>query len=119
MTLGLALVSWIVLIAPYVHDPTLSLLPKLVSIAYPLGDIVLLAAAIRLTVDAGKRRPAFYLLALSIVTLLVTDFVYGVMTLNSALPPSDHSSTWAGSASICSGAPPRCIRRCASSSSRS
>jgi diguanylate cyclase (GGDEF)-like protein/PAS domain S-box-containing protein len=84
MTLGLALVSWIALIAPYVHDPTLSLLPKLVSIAYPLGDILLLAAAIRLAVDAGKRQPAFYLLALSIVTLLVTDFAYGVLTLDSA-----------------------------------
>ena len=84
MTLGLALVSWIALIAPYVHDPTLPLLPKLVSIAYPLGDILLLAAAIRLAVDAGKRQPAFYLLALSIVTLLVTDFVYGVLTLNNA-----------------------------------
>ena len=84
ITLGLALVSWIALIAPYVHDPTLSLLPKLVSIAYPLGDILLLAAAIRLAVDAGKRRPAFYLLALSIVMLLVTDFVYGVLTLHNA-----------------------------------
>jgi diguanylate cyclase (GGDEF)-like protein/PAS domain S-box-containing protein len=84
MTLGLALVSWIALIAPYVHDPTLSLVPKLVSIAYPLGDILLLAAAIRLAVDAGKRQPAFYLLALSIVTLLVTDFAYGVLTLDNA-----------------------------------
>jgi diguanylate cyclase (GGDEF)-like protein/PAS domain S-box-containing protein len=84
MTLGLALVSWIALIAPYVHDPTLPLVPKLVSIAYPLGDILLLAAAIRLAVDAGKRQPAFYLLALSIVTLLVTDFAYGVLTLDNA-----------------------------------
>ena len=84
MTLGLALVSWIVLIAPYVHDNSLSVLPKLVSIAYPLGDILLLAAAIRLAVDAGKRQPAFYLLALSIVTLLLTDFAYGVLTLHGA-----------------------------------
>ena len=58
MTLGLALVSAILLIAPYVHDNTLRLLPKLVSIAYPTGDIILLAAGIRLAVDAGKRRPA-------------------------------------------------------------
>jgi len=84
MTLGLALVSWIALIAPYVHDDTLALVPKLVSIAYPLGDILLLAAAIRLAVDAGKRQPAFYLIALSIVTLLVTDFAYGVVTLHNA-----------------------------------
>ena len=36
---------------------------KLVSIAYPVGDILLLAAAIRHAVDTGARRPAFYLLA--------------------------------------------------------
>ncbi len=82
MTLGLSLVSGIALIAPYLHDPTLSLLPKLVSIAYPMGDIILLAAAIRLAVDAGKRRPAFYLLIGSIVILLSTDFVYGLFTLH-------------------------------------
>ena len=41
----------------------LSIVAKLVSIAYPLGDILLLAAAIRLAVDTGRRQPAFYLLA--------------------------------------------------------
>jgi diguanylate cyclase (GGDEF)-like protein/PAS domain S-box-containing protein len=81
MTLGLALLSWVALIAPYLHDETLSLLPKLVSIAYPLGDILLLAAAIRLAVDTGKRQPAFYLLTGAIVALLVTDFAYGLVTL--------------------------------------
>ncbi len=82
MTLGLGLVSWVALIAPYLQDDALTIVPKLVSIAYPLGDILLLAAAIRLAVDAGKRAPAFYLLASSIVTLLLTDFVYGLVTLN-------------------------------------
>jgi hypothetical protein len=55
-----------------------------VSIAYPLGDILLLAAAIRLAVDTGNRQPAFYLLVSSIVALLITDFVYGLMTLAGA-----------------------------------
>jgi diguanylate cyclase (GGDEF)-like protein/PAS domain S-box-containing protein len=82
MTLGLALLSWVALIAPYLHDDSLTLTAKLVSIAYPLGDILLLAAAIRLAVDTGKRRPAFYLLASAIVALLVTDFAYGLVTLN-------------------------------------
>ena len=81
LTFGLSLVSFMLLIAPYLHDHTLSLVPKLVSIAYPLGDILLLAAAIRLALDMGKRRPALYVLAASIVTLLVTDFVYGLLTL--------------------------------------
>jgi diguanylate cyclase (GGDEF)-like protein/PAS domain S-box-containing protein len=84
MTLGLSLLSWVLLIAPYLHDPTLGLLPKLVSVAYPLGDIILLAAAIRLILDSGRRRPAFYLLSASILALLATDFVYGVMTLDNA-----------------------------------
>ena len=84
MTLGLSLISGILLIAPYIHDRTLTLLPKLVSIGYPMGDIILLAAGIRLAVDAGKRRPAFYLLIASIVTLLATDFVYGLFTLHNA-----------------------------------
>jgi diguanylate cyclase (GGDEF)-like protein/PAS domain S-box-containing protein len=82
LTLGLSLLSWVLLIAPYLHDSTLGLLPKLVSVAYPLGDVILLAAAVRLVLDSGPRRPAFYLLSASIVSLLVTDFVYGVMTLN-------------------------------------
>ncbi len=82
ISLGLALVSATVLIAPYVHDHSLRLLPKLVSVAYPVGDIVLLAAGIRLAVDTGRRRPAFYLVIASIVTLLVTDFIYGILTLH-------------------------------------
>jgi diguanylate cyclase (GGDEF)-like protein/PAS domain S-box-containing protein len=84
MTLGLALVSGIILIAPYVHDHTLGLLPKLVSIGYPTGDIILLAAGIRLAVDGGKRQPAFYLLIAGIVSMLVTDDTYGVLTLHNA-----------------------------------
>src|SRR3954453_21240099 len=84
MTLGLSLLSWVALIAPYIHDDSMGTVAKLVSIAYPLGDILLLAAAIRLAVDSGRREPAFYLLASSIVALLVTDFAYGVVTLQGA-----------------------------------
>ena len=84
MSLGLALLSWVLLIQPYVHEDTLSLSAKVVSIAYPLGDILLLAAAIRLAVDSGKRLPAFYLMVGSIIALLATDFAYGLVTLDGA-----------------------------------
>ncbi len=79
LTVGLALPSWVALIAPTLHDPTLTLVQKLFSIAYPLGDILLLAATVRLALDSGKRRPSFYLLCMSIVALLITDFVYNRM----------------------------------------
>ncbi len=84
LTLGLSMPSWIALIAPYVHDETLTLLPKLVSVAYPLGDVLLLAAAVSLAMDTGRRTGAFYLLSASITALLVTDFIYGLMLLNNS-----------------------------------
>jgi diguanylate cyclase (GGDEF)-like protein len=82
MTLGLSLLSWVALIAPYLHDGSLGLIGKLTSVAYPLGDVLLLSAAIRLSVDAGRRQASFYLLAASIVALLFTDFFYGLATLH-------------------------------------
>ncbi len=81
LTIGVALFSWVFLIAPNLHLSGLTVLATGVSIAYPLGDILLLAAAIRLAVDTGKRAPAFYLLIASIVCLFVTDSLYGYALL--------------------------------------
>ena len=82
MTVGLALPSWIWLTAPYIHDHSLSTAGRLVSVAYPLADVLLLAVAVRLALDGGQRRPAFHLMSASIICLLVTDFVYGLMILH-------------------------------------
>ena len=90
LTIGVGLLSWVFLIAPNIHLSGLSLLAKGVSIAYPLGDILLLAAAIRLAVDAGKRAPAFYLLIGSIVSLLATDSAYTYALLDEHVRPPAH-----------------------------
>ncbi|HVI35781.1 MAG TPA: hypothetical protein VM684_06095, partial [Gaiellales bacterium] len=82
LTIGLGLISWLVLISPVIHDDSQTQLARIVSIAYPTADILLLAGALRLAVDNGKRQPAFYLLFGSITTLLMTDFIYGVMLNN-------------------------------------
>jgi diguanylate cyclase (GGDEF)-like protein/PAS domain S-box-containing protein len=81
LTVGLALPSWVWLIAPYVHDHSLSTAGRLVSVAYPLADVLLLAVAVRLALDGGQRRLSFHLMSASIICLLVTDFVYGLMLL--------------------------------------
>ncbi len=81
LTIGIGLLSWVFLIAPNVHLENLSLLANAVSVAYPLGDVLLLAAAIRLAVDGGKRSPAFWLLVSSIVCLLATDSAYNYALL--------------------------------------
>src|SRR5262249_14322226 len=71
-------------VAPNVHLSGLTLLEKAVSSAYPLGDILLLAAAIRLAVDQGRRAPSFFLLVGSIVCLLATDSAYNRALLTDA-----------------------------------
>ena len=84
ITLGLALLSGFVLIAPYLHDTALPVLPKLVSTGFPLADIILLAAATRLAVDSSRKEPAFYLLMMSMVSLLAVDFAYGILRLHNS-----------------------------------
>ena len=79
---ALALVAWVLLMAPYAHDAGLTLVEKVVLMGYPAMDVLLLAVAVRLSVDTGLRRPSLYLLVLSVVSLLATDTLFGLISLN-------------------------------------
>jgi diguanylate cyclase (GGDEF)-like protein/PAS domain S-box-containing protein len=89
VTIGLALLSWVFLISPYAHDATLHLGVKLVSMAYPLGDILILGVAVRMAVGGGRRGPAFYLMVSAIVAVLATDSIYGWIQLHGSYIPGD------------------------------
>jgi PAS domain S-box-containing protein len=88
VTIGLALLSWVFLIAPYTRDAA-HLGTKLVSIAYPLGDILLLGVAVRMAVGAGRRSVAYYLVIAAIGAVLATDSVYGWIVLHGTYHPGD------------------------------
>jgi hypothetical protein len=64
--------------------PDLSVLERLVSIAYPLGDVLLLAVAVRLWRTGGNGAIASRLLAFGLFALLAVDTVYGLSVLNGA-----------------------------------
>jgi PAS domain S-box-containing protein len=81
ITIGIGVLSWVYVMAPYAHDSSQGILGKLTSIAYPLGDLLLMAAMVRMAVGSGKRPPAFWLLMLSVGALLVTDSFYNVILL--------------------------------------
>ena len=68
--------SWIFLISPLAQDHARPLLDRLVLSAYPLGDLVLLIAVLRLLLTSEERLPAYYLLSMSLVLLLVADTAY-------------------------------------------
>ena len=70
-----ALLAWIVLMDPYAHDGSGGLLLRLTSLAYPVMDLMVLFAAIRL-VGPRLRVPAMAFLATALVFVLFSDFVY-------------------------------------------
>ncbi|MGZ8614364.1 MAG: putative bifunctional diguanylate cyclase/phosphodiesterase [Actinomycetota bacterium] len=76
VAIGVGTVTWVLLIAPYLDIADLDMKIKLTAMAYPVMDLLLAAAAIRLAVGAGRRPVAFYLLMASIVALFATDAIY-------------------------------------------
>ncbi len=82
LALGLGMLWWVYLIGPLATDFDASESPAsiLVSIAYPVMDLIVLATAIRLAVGAGSRSTAFRLLMASLVAMLVADMLYGLQT---------------------------------------
>jgi diguanylate cyclase (GGDEF)-like protein/PAS domain S-box-containing protein len=89
VTIGLGLLSWVLLIAPYAHDSALHLGAKLVSIGYPLGDILMLGVAVRMAVGGGRRSPAYYMIIGAIASVLITDSIYGWIQLHGVYTPGD------------------------------
>ena len=82
ITTGLGLLSWVYLVEPYFHVAGLTVLQRVVSISYPLGDVLVLSMLARLVVGGGLRIASTRLLVLGAVGLLVADVCYGWIQLN-------------------------------------
>ncbi len=80
LTGGVGLLSWIFLISPYVESPDLSPFEKLVSVSYPLYDLLILLTVIRLVVMV-RRSASTTILTVGAVGLLVSDVLYGLIQL--------------------------------------
>ncbi|GIF96973.1 hypothetical protein Cci01nite_20670 [Catellatospora citrea] len=78
---GLGLLSWVFLISPHLFDPGLSLLQRVLIVAYPVGDLLVLAIVARLVIVHGFS-PAVVLLCVGAVGLLVADTAYGTEQLH-------------------------------------
>lgn len=79
ITTGLALVSWVFVIRPLASDPTLSVLARMDLIAYPIGDVIVLALMLRLLLGGAKRNPAFVLLFASFLCFLGADIGWAIV----------------------------------------
>ena len=76
---GLGLLSWVFVVRPAAADPSMGVLGHVVSIAYPIGDVALLALFVRLVLGAGVRSTTFRLLGASIAVFLAGDAAWAVI----------------------------------------
>jgi diguanylate cyclase (GGDEF)-like protein/PAS domain S-box-containing protein len=76
VAVGFGVISWVFLMSPTAKAEDITLIQKLVSMAYPFFDLMLVTVVVRLAVGAGRRPPAFYLMAAAALCLLLTDSVY-------------------------------------------
>ncbi|HTU80003.1 MAG TPA: EAL domain-containing protein [Solirubrobacteraceae bacterium] len=77
VTLALATLLWVYLIAPYYDRQSLTQLGRLTSLAYPAMDIVVLGVVARVAAGSHRREPAFAFLLAGAVVLLLSDVLYG------------------------------------------
>ncbi len=84
ITAGLALPVWVYLVQPLARLEGLTWQQRAISIAYPLGDILVLALLVRLLAPSPGSGPnrAVQLLVLGTLTLLCFDIAYGILQLN-------------------------------------
>jgi diguanylate cyclase len=77
VTLSLATLLWVYLIAPYVAGGSLSLAGRVTSIAYPAMDILVLGVVARVAAGSHRREAAFTFLLSGAVVLLLSDALHG------------------------------------------
>jgi diguanylate cyclase (GGDEF)-like protein len=81
IAVGFGLVMWVFVMAPAAHDGSLGLLGRLVSVSYPLFDIILVALLVRAVGARVLAGAAGTMLAAATVAQLLTDVLYAWLTL--------------------------------------
>ena len=83
---ALALLSWVYAIRPLASDPTVTLLARMVVVAYPVGDTVLLAMVVRLLLAGGRPSTSLRLLVAALCCFLAADLGWAIVTQTMVTP---------------------------------
>ena len=78
VAVGVGTIFWIFFMAPYAEDGSLTTLMKIVSISYPMMDVLLVAVVVRFLLAPGSHPASHRLLALAIGATLVADVAYSM-----------------------------------------
>lgn len=78
---GAAVVWWTFVLGPQAAAADPEPLSFAISIAYPIGDLLLIGMALGLVMTAGARTASFGLLVGSLIAILVADLAFGLQSL--------------------------------------
>jgi diguanylate cyclase (GGDEF)-like protein/PAS domain S-box-containing protein len=81
VAVAVGMVAWVFLIRPALEVQSYSLAQRLVFVAYPLMDVLLLAVVVRMLLVSGRRPFAYYPLVAGLFCTLLYDAAYGMATL--------------------------------------
>jgi diguanylate cyclase (GGDEF)-like protein/PAS domain S-box-containing protein len=84
VTAGLALPVWVFLVQPLAQAADMTWQQRTISLAYPLGDVLVLSLLVRLAASGpdSLRNRSLQLLLVGTLTLLCFDIAYGILQLN-------------------------------------
>jgi diguanylate cyclase (GGDEF)-like protein/PAS domain S-box-containing protein len=82
VAVAVGMLAWVFLMRPYAADSSLSLLQRLVSVAYPVMDVLLLAVVVRMLLVSGRRPFAYYPLVAGLFCTLLYDAAYSLAKLS-------------------------------------
>ncbi len=94
LTIALGLLSWVLLTGPTIEASQQSLVAAVVSVAYPVGDILLLGVMIRLITTPGGRSASFRLLLTALTLLITADTAASALGLLTSLDSSSVNFLW-------------------------
>jgi diguanylate cyclase (GGDEF)-like protein len=82
VAVGVAMLSWVFLMAPIVADETASFLDIAVALAYPVLDILLLGVLVRLVLAPGAQPASLRFIIGALVAFLLADYPYAILALS-------------------------------------
>jgi diguanylate cyclase (GGDEF)-like protein/PAS domain S-box-containing protein len=77
--IGLVLLSWVMFVVPDAANPSLTWIQRFASVAYPVGNLLILVTLSRLIAPGPPRGTSTALLTLGTIALLVSDVAYDVV----------------------------------------
>lgn len=80
VTSAVALISWSTVLGPTVRAGGASLFAVVVSVAYPIGDILLLTVAVLAFVQGSRRRGPLILVSLGMAAMALSDGAFAYLT---------------------------------------